>query len=144
MESTNLKTNTFVSEAFLRQQTLHSINTPRFIEYKNKQVVYIDFSNMRKAEEIYAAMEIAGAFIRKQPLKSLYTLTNLSGMFFNNEIFSRMTAYAKENNPYVKASAVVGMTGMMQIFYNSFTRLTGRDVKAFSSEIEAKEFLAGK
>jgi hypothetical protein len=144
MESTDFKVRSLTGEAILRQQSFKSDHTPRIIEYKHIQIVCIDFSNVKKAEDIYAIIDIASAFIRKYPVKSLYTLTNLSGMHFNNDIFNRFTAYVKGNNPYVKASAVVGMTGMMQIFYNSFTRLTGRDVKALSSEIEAKEFLAGK
>jgi len=144
MESTDFKVRSFTGEAILRQQVMNSVRTPRIVEYKHIQIVYIDFANVKKAEDIYSIMDIASAFIRKYPLKSLYTLTNISGMHFNNEIFNRFTAYVKGNNPYVKASAVVGMTGMMQIFYNSFTKITGRDVKAVFSEIEAKEFLATK
>lgn len=144
MESTDFKVSSLAREAILRQQPMYNSRTPRMIEYKHIQIVYIDFSNLRKPEEIYSEMEIAFAFIRKYPPKSLYTLTNISGMHFNNEIFNRFTTYAKGNTPYVKAGAVVGMAGMMQIFYNSFTRITSRDIKAFSSEIEAKEYLSGK
>ena len=144
MESTDFKVRSFAGEAILRQQLLHNVRTPRMIEYKHLQIVYIDFSNIKKPEDIFAEMDIATAFIRKYPPKSLYTLTNLSGMHFNNEIFNRFTEYAKGNTPYVKAGAVIGMTGMMQIFYNGFTRITGREIRAFSSEIEAKEYLSGK
>jgi len=144
MESTDFKVKSFAEEAILRQHVIDNARTPMVIEYKNIQIVYIDFSNLKKPEEIFSVVDSAAAFIRKHPLKSLYTLTNISGMHFNNDIFNHFTAYVKENNPYIKASAVVGMAGMMQIFYNSFTRITGRDVRAFSSEIEAKEFLLNK
>jgi hypothetical protein len=145
MESTDFKVRSaYAGEAILRQQVMHTLRTPRMIEYKHIQIIYIDFSNIRKPEDIYSQMEIASNFIRKYPPKSLYTLTNLAGMHFNNDIFTRFTAYAKSNTPFVKGGAVIGMTGMMQIFYNGFTRMTGRDIKAFSSEIEAKEYLAGK
>jgi hypothetical protein len=137
----------FHSETQSGETTMkHDIQTNRIsiIEYKQKQIVCIDFSDIKKPEEIYQMIEKAASFISKKPTKSLYTLTNLSGMHFNNEIFNRFIAYVKGNNPYVIASAVLGMNGMMQIFYNSFTRVTGRDVRAFSTEQEAKEFLANK
>ncbi|MBN1925502.1 MAG: hypothetical protein JW798_06690 [Prolixibacteraceae bacterium] len=117
---------------------------PMVIYYNQKRIIYIDFSNIKKTEEIYALMEEAKRFIAVNLPKSVLTLTNLTGMHFNNEVFNRFTAYVKVNAPYVKASAVVGMNGMMQIFYNSFTRITGRDVKAFSTEYEAKKYLAEK
>jgi hypothetical protein len=115
--------------------------TPRIIEYKGIQIVYLDYSNIKKIDDIFSFLDKAGAFIRSHQPNSIYTLTNLEGMHFNNEIFNRFIAYVKANNPHVKASAVVGMGGMMQIFYNTFTKVTGRNVRAFSSDIEAKEYL---
>jgi len=144
MESTNFKVSSFAGEAMLRQQVSQNMRPPRIIGYKNIQIVYIDFSNLRKVEEIYSAIESAEFYIHQHSAKTVYTLTNLTGMHFNNEIFSRFTAYAKGNSPYVKASAVIGMVGLMQIFYNTFTRVTGREVRAFNSEYEAKEYLSGK
>ena len=141
METTDVKFRSFVAEDILRKQTLRNVYTPKLIEYKQMTIVYIDFSYMKNREEIYTAIDVAGAFIRRHPLKSLFVLTNISGMFYNNEVFNHLTAYAKANTPHVRASAVVGMAGMMQIFYNGFTRLTGREVKAFTTEIEAKEYL---
>ena len=70
------------------------------------------------------------------------TLTNIEGMYFNNTIFSAFSKYVRENTPYVKASAVVGMTGLIAIMYNGFVKVTGREVKAFRSETDALEYLA--
>jgi hypothetical protein len=89
-------------------------------------------------------MDYAGNYIRRQLPRSIYTLTNITRMYFNTEIFNRISVYARQNEPYVKASAVVGMSGLMQIFYNNFTKISGRDVKAFCSEAEAKEYLLNK
>ncbi len=123
-------------------QETKTSRAPRIIYYNQKRIVYINFSNLKKPEEIYTLMADATRFISANLPKSVMTLTNLSGMHFNNEIFNRFISYVKTNSPYVKTSAVVGMSGMMQIFYNSFTKLTGRNVKAFSTELEAKKFLA--
>lgn len=142
MESTTFNLRSFADTAVLEAESRQATRTPRIINHRNISIVYIDFSGLRKEEEIYDAMENAQRFVRSHYSKSLYTLTNLSGMHFNTDVYSRFVEYAKGNTPYVKASAVVGMMGLMQIFYNSFLRLTGRKVKACTTELEAKEYLA--
>ncbi len=144
MENTTFRVSSYAGEAILEHQVSDYSRSPRIIMYNSTPIVYIDFSGLKKDEEIYSVMENASNFIRKHRLNSLYTLTNLTGMHFNNEIYSKFISYVKGNNPYVKASAVIGMFGLMQIFYNSFTRLTGRNVRACTTELEAKEFLASK
>jgi hypothetical protein len=118
------------------------MRTPQIINYKNHAVVYLDFSNLRSTDEINDLIGKAIAEIRRRPLKSVLTLTNIDGMYFNNTIFSGFSKYVRENSPYVKASAVVGMTGLISIMYNGFVKVTGREVKAFRSETDALEYLA--
>lgn len=118
------------------------MRTPQIINYKNHAVVYLDFSNLRSTDEINDLIGKAITEIRRRPLKSVLTLTNIDGMYFNNTIFSVFSKYVRENSPYVKASAVVGMTGLISIMYNGFVKVTGREVKAFRSETDALEYLA--
>ena len=118
------------------------MRTSQIINYKNHAVVYLDFSNLRSTDEINDLIGKAIAEIRRRPLKSVLTLTNIDGMYFNNTIFSVFSKYVRENSPYVKASAVVGMTGLISIMYNGFVKVTGREVKAFRSETDALEYLA--
>ena len=118
------------------------MRTPQIISYKNHSVVYLDFSNLRSRDEVNDLIGKAIAEIRRRPLKSVLTLTNIEGMYFNNTIFSAFSKYVRENTPYVKASAVVGMTGLIAIMYNGFVKVTGREVKAFRTETDALEYLA--
>ena len=115
---------------------------PEIIRSGEIEIVYLDFSDLRKKEEVLAQIDIYGNYIKKQPLRSLYTLTNLENMYFNTEIYNKLTAYVNENNPYVKESAVIGLKGMMQIFYRGFVKITGRNVKVCSSKSEAVSALS--
>ena len=101
------------------------------------EIVYLDFSGLRKKEDVLAQMEAYGTYLRQKPFKSQYTLTNLEDMYFNTEVYNRFTSYVKANNPYVKGSAVIGLKGMMQIFYKGFVKITGRNVKVCNSKSEA-------
>ena len=101
------------------------------------EIVYLDFSGLRKKEDVLAQMEAYGTYLRQKPFKSQYTLTNLEDMYFNTEVYNRFTSYVKANNPYVKGSAVIGLKGMMQIFYKGFVKITRRNVKVCNSKSEA-------
>jgi hypothetical protein len=109
----------------------------------NKEIFYLDFSGLRTKEEIIKQTEIFGQFVRKHPFRSVTTLTNLEGMYFNTEIYNAFAAYVKANTPYVKESAVIGMKGLMEVFYRGFVTLTGRNVKVCSSMSEAMLALTG-
>jgi hypothetical protein len=115
MESTTFNVNSFAETELLEAGINQVTRSPRIINHGNISIVYIDFSGLRKEEEIYAAMENAERFIRRYYSKSLYTLTNLTGMHFNTEVYTRFVEYAKGNTPYVK-QVFVGMVGLMQIF----------------------------
>ena len=98
MESTTLNLTSFADTELLEAGTNQITRSPRIINHRNISIVYIDFSGLRKEEEIYEAMDNAERFIRRHYSKSLYTLTNLSGMHFNTDIYSRFINYAKGNN----------------------------------------------
>lgn len=117
---------------------------PQLIYEGNTTIVYLDFSGLKTKEEILESIDVFQKYIKKQPLNSVVTLTNLENMHFNTEIFNAFTAYVKTNNPYVKESAVVGLKGMMQIFYKGFIKVTGRNVTVCSSREEALTILAGR
>jgi len=117
---------------------------PEIISYKGKSIVYLDFSNMKDKDEIMKLENDGAVYARSQPLNSVYTLTNMEGMFFNNELKKFFEETAKGNTPYVKAGAVVGMTGLISIMYNAFVSVTGRAIKSCKTKDEALEFLAGK
>ncbi len=114
---------------------------PQFISREGIPILYVDFSNMKTKEEVLDLISLAKKSISIRPPKSIFTLTNLSNMYFNTEVYTAISDYARMNEPYVKASAVVGLSGLMMIFYNGFLKLSKRDVRAFSTEEEAVNYL---
>jgi hypothetical protein len=117
---------------------------PEIILHKGKTILYLDFTNMRDKDEIMKLEEEGAAYIRKQPLKSVLTLTNMDNMFFNNELKKWFEEKVKGNAPYVKAGAVIGMTGLISVMYNAFVTVTGRNIKSLRSKEEALDYLADR
>ena len=112
--------------------------------HNRKTIFHMDFSNLNNVPEIKSLINESVRYIRSQPFGSVLTLTSIQGMHFNNEIKDLFSDFIKGNKPYVKAGAVLGVSGLQQIIYNSLMKITGRDIKAFSNSEEAKNWLADK
>ena len=108
-----------------------------FTEYKGKKFLYIDMSKCN-AEEMLAVIANAGEIIRKQPEKSVFSLTDVTGAWFDPDVNDAMKEFLSGNKPYVIAAAVVGVTGskIMKIF--------GRKLVLFDTTEQAKEWLANR
>lgn len=114
------------------------------IVHKGKDIFFMDFSSLNNIEEINGIISDSVRYIRNKPMNSLYCLTNITGMHFSNEIKGHFQDFVKGNKPYVKASAVVGLSGLQQIVYNGIMKITGREIKSFSTLAEAKDWLAAR
>ncbi len=114
----------------------------KVINYKGIDIFYINFSNLKNQDEVFSVIDEASKYITSQKENSLYLLTNLTDTFFNSAIKSRMKDYLEQNKPFTKKSAVFGMSGLIRILYNGLMKITGRDVRSFDTEENAKKFLA--
>lgn len=117
---------------------------PELISHKGKTIVYLDFSNMREKTEILKLENDGAEYIRSQSPKSVFTLTNMDRMFFNNDIKKYFEEVVKGNAPFVKAGAVIGMNGLISIMYNAFIKMTGRNIRSFKTKEEAVDFLTNQ
>jgi hypothetical protein len=62
-------------------------------------------------------------------------------MHFNNDVKEIFAAFAKGNKDYIKASAVIGVSGLRQFMFNNIMKISGRDVKSFNDPNAAKDWL---
>lgn len=114
-----------------------------FLTHKGIDIYYMDFSGLRTEQEIVEVINESKAHIRKQHPKSVMGLANIDNMHFNSTIKELFADFIKGNKDYMKASAVVGVTGLKQIVFNGVMKITGRDVKSFGSVADAKDWLVG-
>lgn len=115
---------------------------PEIITHNGIEIIYLDFSYMQNPDEIIKLEDEGCKLIRNGGFNKVFTLTNMEGMFFNNEIRNHFSHVVKENAPYVKAGAVIGLKGLISIMYNGFVKITGRNIKSFQSKAEALNYLA--
>jgi hypothetical protein len=109
--------------------------------YQGFNIIYLDFTNLKNEEDIISVINESKPLIQNNPPLSLYFLSDISGMHFNNKIREIFTAFTDSNKSYVKASAIVGATGLQNIMINGINKMTGRKLKSFSDHASAKNWL---
>ena len=112
-------------------------------EYKGKEIFLMDVSHFRLHEraEFKTIVDHAKKIIQGQPLKSVLIITDISDTNFDTDIVQTFKEYAKHNNPYIKASALVGLSGMQKVIFYAVKTFTGRDFYLAKNFEDAQEWL---
>lgn len=114
-----------------------------FVEHRGQKILHLDFSNC-KSDEVLVVIDRAKAVIAAQPPKSLFVMSDFTGAGFNTQVVDALKGFVNHNKPFVVASAVVGVTGLKQIVFNTVTKFSGRRLHAFNSLDEAKGWLSSQ
>jgi len=92
-------------------------------------------------EQALAAMDEVRRVVATRPLASIRALTFVAGSRFDPRINKALRDLTAANKPYVRKSAVVGVTGLQQTLLSGIRILTGRDIRGFDDEASAREWL---
>ena len=116
----------------------------RFTSHQGKNILVVDLSG--SPGEAVSAPILAGAraMIDAAPPKSLLLLTNVTNTHYDAGSAEAMKLYSKQNNPYVKASAVVGAVGIKRILLNAVVKITGRHIATFDTVEAGLDWLAAQ
>lgn len=113
----------------------------RFIRHNHTEILFLDFSEC-KAAEVFPLIEKAKAVIASQAERSLLTLTDVTNMRFDDTLNQRMKEFTAHNKPFVKAAAVVGVTGIKKILFEAVMLFSKRKLHAFETIEQAKTWLS--
>jgi hypothetical protein len=114
----------------------------RFIEHRGKRILVLDYAGARDPDEAVASIHHSMEFIARQPPNSLVVMTLVRDARYNAAVLQAMKELAAHNAPYVKASAVVGMSGLHRIAYTAVLMFSKRNIKTFDAEEQALDWLA--
>lgn len=115
----------------------------RFIEHRDKRILYIDFGGC-ELDEFVGIIKESKKLIAKEQHASVLTLTNVAGAHLNpmaSKVLKEFTAF---NKPYVKAGAVLGVSGLLKLEFDIVTKFSGRSLARFESVEEAKTWLVSQ
>lgn len=113
----------------------------KWIEHRGKRIFEMDCTDA-SLDEMNQVIEACKQEVRSQPEQSVYTLIIAGGTAFSSETIGNLKELAKDNAPYVKASAIVGVTGLYKVVFNAVALFSKRRFDLFDTIEEAKDYLA--
>lgn len=112
----------------------------KIIEFKNVEIVYTDVSDS-SVEDTMAIMDVNHEIIKNKPFKSVLSLVNVRKVAVNGPLLGKLRANVNRNNPYVLATAVVGLNSFKRVILDTLVAFTGRKIIALETIEEAKLWL---
>jgi hypothetical protein len=107
-------------------------------------IVLIDLSGVRDPDKELHNAEVARRLVAAQPLGQALVLTDVTGSAFNEAAIEALKKLAASNRPYVKASALVGLSPITRIIFRAVVTLTRRDIRVCNSRVEAIAYLRSR
>ena len=113
----------------------------KVINHMGKEIIIQEMINSKHIDENIRVFNETKGIILTKPPKSVLLITDVSGAFFNTQGAEEMKKFSTIITPHVKASAVVGIEGLKKIILRTLISVSGRDIKMFNTQAEAKEWL---
>jgi hypothetical protein len=112
----------------------------QIVTHKGKNISLIDLSNTKTAQST-AILKEAQTKITKMPPKSALLLTDETNAEVTKEAVYAIMEFAKNNTPFVKASAVVGAEKLKHVMLLNVSTTVGRDIQNFENRAKAMDWL---
>lgn len=113
----------------------------KFITHGGAELLHIDFKGCGP-DDILAVINESKPVIASKPVNSVLTLTDVTDIRFDEAVTNAMKDFTAHNKPYVRAGAVVGVTGLKRIIFEAVIRFSKRKLSTFGTLDEAKEWLS--
>jgi hypothetical protein len=112
----------------------------KFIEHLGKLILMIDLRRC-EFEDIVRIVKETKKLISVEPPASVLALTDVTGAHTSIMVSRVLKEFTTFNKPFIKASAVVGVVGILKVEFELVTKFTGRTFNLFETQDQAKEWL---
>ena len=113
------------------------------ITLRGKKIICMDISEFTTDAQIAPVLAATQAAVKGMGPKGALLLTDVTNAKYNLETAEMAKNFVKSNTPYMKASALIGLTGIHMILYQALIRISGRDIRLFNTRDEALTWLTG-
>ena len=119
-----------------------NIDSPtNWIEYKGKNILYIDYSGLYDDELTEAIIKV-NDFLKQIDERDLLILVDVRNSFaYEKFTVDALKKNAKVAKPFTKKTAVIGVTKSQEIILTVVNMFSGLGVKPFNDIEEAKDWL---
>jgi hypothetical protein len=129
----------------LHQDTVEAIAAGRvqFIRHAGHRILFINYAHC-DASMLKAVAEEGHRVIAREKPGTVLTLNDVSGTVFDKESVAVLQAKVAENAAYVQRAAVVGISGLQRLIYESVQAFTRRRIPNFQTRQEALSWLVSE
>jgi hypothetical protein len=120
------------------------MSAPAMIDHRGKHILELDFVGIKDPSVLLSRIEKYKAFIASHTPRSLLVISNLTGCVVNKRTVEAFKQFTLHNKPYIRASAVYGLSGFTRIFGNAVNHFSKRDITLFDDVEKAKYWLVTK
>ncbi|MBN2214661.1 MAG: hypothetical protein JW723_10490 [Bacteroidales bacterium] len=116
----------------------------QIVQHKNKDIYYIDYSNIKTTGEFLKTMREAAAFrekVRAMGKKDLLVLVNITDSYLNVEILDELKKAGRIISEMTKKEAIVGITGYKKILLQIVQTFANLNFQVFRNIDDAKDWL---
>ena len=114
----------------------------RFLDHEGRRMLLTDLSEL-DPQHSPAVLDEARRLVSTLPMeRSLLSLLVVRKMRFDPKTIDVMKQIGRANEPWVIATAVVGLTAIGRVLARVVSTFSGRRHAAFETEEQAKEWLA--
>lgn len=112
----------------------------QWITHKGFRVLSINYQNLTPPElpGIFAKLLDV---VKKEPAGSTLYLTDVRGLHFNTSMIGLFSKLGADTKPYDKAGAIMGVTGLVKVMYDGFSKFAKVPMKTFDKREDALEWL---
>jgi hypothetical protein len=115
------------------------------ISHRGCSILFTDYSNFITFDEWKVLLDAERKLMPKEQLGSVLALAVFTGSRFSASVFSAIKELAVHNKPYIKASALVGLSSLQQgVFLKGIERTADRSFGLFDTVDQAKDWLADR
>ncbi len=111
------------------------------VEHRGKRILLQDFSGLRSGEEFDRALAEARAYIASQPAKSVLSVFDATQAHYDAATLAALKDFTRGNSPYIRASAVVGVAGLLNVALMAVSAFSGRTLKSCPDRTAAMDWL---
>jgi len=114
-----------------------------WIEYNGKKIFYQNFSNLHfNTGAVKQEMEKVQKIVLNEPKNSVLVLSNFTNTEITSELMPFLNEASRTTKSHVRKTAVVGIKGVKRYLGDMLSKITGQPLTYFSTEADAKEWLA--
>jgi ribosomal protein S21 len=116
-------------------------NHTSWIEYKGREILYVDYSGLHDEELANATFEVNN-FLKKLGKDEILILVDVRNSYayekLTVEAFKKNATIAKQ---YTKKTAIIGVTKTQEVILTVVNMFSGLGIKPFNNVEEAKDWL---